>query len=502
MVDVLKITSMPPLRNKTQGIPGKYPMDAVFDTEKTINVVKDQATRTKDIAGKEGLKSLLRNLNTEIFEPLMRSTSNQAEGLRKLVLMARLFEGDNGLLPEKFLDEIFVRSQDMYNELKARDKAATIFSGDFFDSLRMLAKMEGQPKLREAIVLILRHYEGYINQENSLFAIVKQGKNLAAELNEAESKKLMQQIETLDTMVKLNKITRQSHIEGQKVAGESDTQILINLDKEKQGIIREYLKNEIIPGLGTIARNNQGSNRIYNQIMSIVHNLVRFDKADPTLLEDAIFQFGDEFKRLAELSGDDIKDIKKSIFENALKEQNNTGLKGLDKMEGDQERSEIATLLAKALDKPGPVKVAGVAYQLLMSLVQSENPVTPIIHFMIPFRYRDENIYGEFFVDKECKGRGAKSNNTGNVFFTIQSDKYGKFEVDLLFTDKKIDLDVRCPDALVPYIKEIRGKWAEMVKEQGFKLVNYNVDVYKESMAILQKFPKLASKSEGLNVKV
>ncbi|MGI6751300.1 MAG: hypothetical protein ACOX4U_01590 [Anaerovoracaceae bacterium] len=502
MVDVLKITSTTPIKNKVQSIPGKLPADAVFDMEKPEGISKKSVSDAKGLSGERGQESLLRNLNKEIFEPLLQSTSNQAEGLRKLILMARLFEGANGLLPEKFLDEIFVKVQNMHDELMAREKAATIFSGDFFDSLRMLAKMEGQPKLREAIVLILRYYEGYVNQENSLFSIVKQGKNLANTVGAEDAKLLHQHMETLDTMIKLNSITRQNNIESQRAGGSFDPQSIIKLDGEKQGVIREFLKNEIIPHLGSIAKNHQGSNRIYNQIMSIVHSLVRFDKADPALLENAIFQFGDEFKKLAELSDSDIREMKRSIFENAFREQENALWKGGDKADAESEKTSMASLLARAMDKSGPAKMVGVAQQLLMSLIQSESPVTPLIHFVIPFQYFDENTYGEFFVDKDCKGKGAEGKSTSNIFFTIQSDKYGNFEVDLLVSDKKIDLDIRCPDMLVSDIKGTRNRWSEMMKEQGFSLANYSVASYQESKAIIQRFPRLAVKRVGLDVKV
>jgi len=114
----------------------------------------------------------------------------------------------------------------------------------------------------------------------------------------------------------------------------------------------------------------------------------------------------------------------------------------------------------------------------------------------------DENTFGEFFVDKDCKERKVDANAAKNIFFTIKSDKFGNFEVDLLARDKKIDLDIRCPDILLNQVKETRSKWKEIIEEQGFRLATYQVGVYQDSQAIVQRFPKLALRKVGMDVKV
>jgi hypothetical protein len=176
--------------------------------------------------------------------------------------------------------------------------------------------------------------------------------------------------------------------------------------------------------------------------------------------------------------------------------------KTMDKYGVESEKNDLASLLSKALDKSGPAKINSVAQNLLLNMVQSESPMVALLHFTIPFRYMEENTYGEFFVDKDCKDRRGNAKSAKNIFFTIQSDKFGNFEVDLLVRDKQIDLDIRCPDALVNSVKETRNRWKEIIEDQGFRLAGYQVGVYEESQTILQRFPKLAMKKVGIDVKV
>lgn len=480
MVDILKITSPISIKSKVQNLPSKLPTDAVFDITNPNQIFTD-LPKTKGVDEESGKQSLLKNLNKEIFEPLLNSTKAQADGVRKIVLMAKLFETTSGILPESFLDRVFVKPQEMLGELLNREKGATVFKGEFFDSLRILAKLEGQPKLKEAIVSILKYFDCYVNQENSLKAIVRQGQNLVHKLPKAEAQIIAQQIDTLDIMVKL--------------------------EGENQGEIKSYLKNDLIPELGKIAKRHQGSEKIHNQVMSIVHNIVRYDRAEPKRLEEAIIQLGDELKPLTNLSNEDILEMKKLVFEHAAQEielGDKQGLekKILEKFDLNQESTDMAALLSKALDKSGPIKITNVAQNLLFNMIQSESPLIPLMHFTIPFRYMDENTYGEFFVDKDCRERRGDAKDAKNIFFTIQSDKYGNFEVDLLLKDKRIDLDIRCPDALMSSIKETRSRWKEIIEEQGFRLANYKVGVYQESQSIVQRYPKLLNRKVGIDVKV
>ena len=512
MVDILKITSPISIKSKVQNLPSKLPTDAVFDITNQHQIV-NELPKTKGAEDENGKQSLLKNLNKEIFEPLLNSTKAQADGLRKLVLMAKFFETSSGILSESFLDKVFVRPQEMLGELVSREKGATIFNGEFFDSLRILTKLEGQPKLKGAVVSILKHFECYVHQENSLKAIITQAQDLVRNLPKAEAQVLLQQIDTLDTMVKLNTMVKhnvavnpENTFNKSTVTVNSGTAV-VNQEWEKQTEIKSFLKNEIIPQLGKIVKRHQGSEKIYNQEMAIVHNIVRYDKADPKLLEEAVFQLGDELKLLTNLTDEDVLEMKKVVFEQAKVEQKMGEKPQIDKMTMEKfgielDDNDMATLLSKALDKSEPAKINNVAQNLLQNMVQNENPLIQLMHFTIPFRYMDENTYGEFFVDKEGRGRKGNAKDAKNIFFTIQSDKYGNFEVDLLARDNKIDLDIRCPDNLLNPVRETKGKLREIIEEQGFRLTNYQVGVYQESQTIIQRFPKLALRKVGIDVKV
>lgn len=480
MIDILKITSPVTQKNKIENISKQLPKDVAFDITNP-NPAEKKVETNKSTEEDTTKQFLLKNLNKEIYEPLLNGTKAEADTLRKLVLMIKLFETSSSVITQDFLDKFFLKPEQLLSELLTKDKNETIFKGDLFDSLRALSKLPDQPKLKEAIVSILKTFDCYVKQEDSLKAIVIQSKDLAGKLRKVEGGGLNEAIQKLSQNIDANK--------------ENSTQI------------RSYIKNEFVPVLITFVKNNKGDQKIYNNVMSIIHNVMRYDSGEPNFLEDSILKFGEELSRLTTVSNEDILGMKKLAFEHANKAletftNNDSEKNTLAETKPGKQGIEMSSLILKALDGEAPGKISSVAQNLMAHLLQNESPILPFMHFTIPLRFLDENTYGEFFIDKNCKERKGESKEAKNIFFTIQSDKYGNFEVDLLEKDKGIELDIRCPDLLIDNIKDFKIRIKEIVEDQGYRLFNYKVGVYKDNTTILDRFPTLAARKVGIDVKV
>ncbi|KNZ41747.1 hypothetical protein [Acetobacterium bakii] len=478
MADSLKITSsIPPA--KPAGIPNKpSPIDAIFGINDSDLAVKMPLEPTTANPKEESFKeTLFQNLNKEILKPLKNSTKGEADILRRLVLLSELFESSPGGIPKSFMDQIFMGSQDFLSELLTRDKTETVFKGAFFDSLRALAKMEGYPQLKETIVSILRHYDAYVNRNQTLKAI-------------------------------LTEITRMTELlpQNERVALElklSALQTAVNADPQDQKAIQSLLKNQTIPLLGQILKNHAFSENLYHSVLTIINHIVRYDKGDVEHLEEALLKFSQALKPISNLTSNEFLDMKNLLFFHTEEAENL--FKRMDVLSKDgkiTEKADLSTLLLKALDDSSPSKIRTLGLTLLDTMVRNESPIFPVMHFLIPLHYLGSNSYGEFFIDKDASEKKGNAKSATNIFFTIQSDRYGNFEVELLVRDQIIDLDIRCPGALIEPLKNTRGKIRSIIEEQGYKLLAYGVGEYVEGQTILQRYPKLALRKVGLDVKI
>ena len=479
MVDMLKITSPITSKNKVENISKNPPKDIVFDIKAPAQGDK---IIEKDIKQGEGKNKqfVLTNLNKEVLETLLSSTKAQTDTLKKLILMINMFEDPSGEIPKEFLSKIFIKPEQLFTELLSRDKNETVFKGDFFDSLRLLMKVPDQPKLKEAIGQILKNFDCFVKKEGTLNAIVVESEKMVLTLPKAEAKVLEQAIRGL-----------KDHVNG---------------SPGQQKEISTHIKNAFLPVLIEVAKSHKGNQKIYNNVMSIVQNIVRLDNADSVILENSIVRFGEELSRLTSLSEEELVGIKKLVFEHAKKVVVDLSPEMVEKSQdrdlGAEDKKDLANLISKTLEKAEPGKITSVAQNLMFHLLQSESPLLPYMHFVVPVKFPEEQTYGEFFIDKECKGRKGESKEARNIFFTIQSDKYGTFEVDLLAKDQGIELDIKGPEPLLSKIKEGKTSIRGIVEEQGYRLMDYQVGIYKDGASILSKFPALARRKAGIDVKI
>ena len=562
-MDSIKITSTVSTP-KINDIPSKQtPSDSIFDINSLDNAVKI-APVSEQYQKESFRETLFQNLQKEILKPLMNSTTAEADALRKLVLISELFESSAGAIPKELLDGIFINSQDLLSELLLRDKTDSIFKVTFFDSLRTLAKLEGYPQLKDAIVSILRHYDAYVNRNQTLNGIFLETARLLKTLPSKERAILEQQLIKLEAVlskttatvldtdeaagVKLpinNGTTAKSNQSDFDIANlinpessstkktqpNQELQNLINLKAAQNGKlgepleerlarietllnsknlnyqeIQQLLKNETIPTLRQILQSQAYSDKTYQSVATIIDHIVRYDKGNPEQLEASVLRFSQALKPLSNLTDSEIVEMKNQLFRHAKEaEILSERLESSSRNPGEGEKVALAQLLELALDEKNSNKIINSAQNLLETMVRNESPIFTIMHFLIPLRFLDENSYGEFFVDKDPtakKGEKGNAENATDIFFTIQSDRYGNFEVELLARDKNITLNIKSPAPLVETLKSTREQLKTIVEEQGYALAGYGVGEYLQSQTILQRFPKLAFRKVGLDVTI
>jgi len=475
LADIKITSSIPPA--KLINIPNpQTAIDAIFDMNDPDMAVK--IPPKSDNAKEESFKeTLFQNLNKEILKPLMNSTKAEADILRRLVLISELFTSSPGAIPKNFMDQIFLSSQDFLSELLTRDKTETIFKGAFFDSLRTLAKLEGYPQLKEAIVSILRHYDAYVNRGQTLKAILTEITRLSTTLPPNEKAAMEQQVAKL--------------------------QAALNGTSPDQKSVQSILKSETIPLMGQILRNHAFSEKPYHSVLTIINNIVRYDKGDAEHLEAAVLRFSQALKPLSNLTDKEIVDMKNLLFFHAEEAENLSDRMSILSKDGKVgDKVDLSALLLKALDDSSPSKVRNTAFNLLETMVRNESPIFPIMHFLIPLGYLGTNSYGEFFIDKDPFEKKGSSDKATDIFFTIQSDRYGNFEVELLIRDQTINLEIKCPVSLIEPLKNSKNQLRNIIEEQGYRLSAFGIGEYVEGQTIRQRYPKLALRKVGLDVKI
>lgn len=467
MLERLKITS-PMSVTKNVNSPPKYtPGDKVFDLngQNTVKVTNPIQEDFKEILQYNTAKSL----NKQMLTPLLNRTGAQADLFKQLVFLIKQMQGTGDIVGQEAIDNLFIKPEELLNELMIRDTAKTLFNGESFNLLRELVRSNNSKSLLDSVASVLKGYECLINRSNSFKAIVQLSTDLKQMVSVQDRELLSQSINQLEGMLK----------------SESS-----NSSEETM----RFLKNDFIPMLGRFV-NRYRQSSIRNQVMSIIHYIVRADQGDVVKLEESLNQLADQHKSMNR-SDDEVKNIKELLMQSADEMLNKSTSESSEKS---------SRLLALAFDSAASGRINQSAQNLLLNLIQSESPLNTLIHFTIPIWFGNELTYGEFYIDKNCRAKrevgGGKQ--AVDIFFTIQSERYGNFEANLLVQDgKKIELDIRCPVNLKEPIKGTEKNIKDMIEKLGYRLSKLYVDQFVESKTIIQRFPGLVLGKEGIDVKI
>lgn len=363
------------------------------------------------------------------------------------------------------------------------------------------------PQLQNGIVSVLRHFDCYTNQDSSLEAIKGQLETLSGKVFSTDRptiegfaqklQSLMQEVKTVSDG-KTNPYTQiQSELSGKDV---------LSMDSAAVEKTQSFLMDEVMPELSKLVSKYNQAGAVREPVMSIVHYVARYDRADAGKLTGAIDGMLDALRSIPNLTETDVEELKTLLLDAARDIRVQQKTEGMEKsflgqFGASSDDGDMLSFISDALDKDSPARVQKLAMNLLTTMVDNESPTMPLEHFMIPIDYNGSETYLEMYVDKECEDRKGKADSAVNIFFTIESDDYGTFEVDLLERDGMIDLDIKAPKELQ---KEVRGAKAgirESIEEAGFKLALYRVAPYGKSTPAAEHFKELKAKQSGLDIK-
>ncbi len=366
---------------------------------------------------------------------------------------------------------------------------------------------EGQ-NIQNSVVTILRHFDCYTNQDQSLQAISSKLAELEGRIFKSDRPLMQNLIENLSNLMKetggVSDGKTNPYSQVQNMLQGTD---IMKADEEGMAKTQAFLKDQLVPELSKLLAKYNQAEGVRDPITTIIHYVARYDKADPTKLSRALDNMGEALLNVQNFTEEDVAELKTLILDAAKDIRVEQKVANVEKDflarfgASADEKGDIASFLSQSLDKDSPAGVQKLAMNLLNTMVDNESPTMPLMHFMVPIDYNGSNTYLEMYVDKECEGRKGKADSAVNIFFTIESEDYGTFEVDLLERDGMIDLDIKAPAELQRDIRQARANIRSAVEESGFRLALYRVGAYSESTSAASHFKDLKKQKVGMDIK-
>ncbi len=125
----------------------------------------------------------------------------------------------------------------------------------------------------------------------------------------------------------------------------------------------------------------------------------------------------------------------------------------------------------------------------------------PLLHFILPFQFEDNNVVSEMWVDPDAK-HGSDGGRKVKLFLKFDIQSLGKFELVMTLQDHESKMQLFVPTFLAKQDKKIQTDVSSILKKNGIRLSQCAVYGRVRDRKIDEVFPEIRAKENTINVRI
>lgn len=162
----------------------------------------------------------------------------------------------------------------------------------------------------------------------------------------------------------------------------------------------------------------------------------------------------------------------------------------------------IASLLLKGANGQAGLENVQQFYSIMNGMLLNESVFMPLLHFIIPFQYEENNVMSEMWVDPDAKKEREEGGRRIKVFLKFDIQNLGKFELLMTLQDRESRMQLLVPPALAKQDKKIQAEVGEILKKNGIRLGQLQVRERVRDRRVDEVFPEIREKERTINVRI
>ena len=166
--------------------------------------------------------------------------------------------------------------------------------------------------------------------------------------------------------------------------------------------------------------------------------------------------------------------------------------------------TESLVTFLRALRGEGNAEVQQIFRQLVAAMLVNESVYMPINHYLLPLEWNGRMLFSELWVDPNAEdeqNRGG-GKNTMRFLFKMDVQGLGLFDVILSAQGTDVDIQIACPDAAVPFSKQIGDAVSQILTRNDLKPARVAVRRMDRPVTLTEVFPKIFEGKNSINVKI
>ena len=434
----------------------------------------DNRTERQDTGDSSGSQALRYDSNFGAFLQRLANTPGMGESLRTLFAM---YEGkvvssgiEEGLASEMgaLLNMLKMDESQLGKFLFSQMANGTRFGGALFDLLRSAYASSSSEAVRNNILQFLKKYGDYSSTNHIQGNLLRTLTKLTRAIPASWGSQLLPMV---------------SQLEGKLNAG------------DRAGALK-LLQGSILPFLSgyTSKTNDMGLSRTLISMLAL--DISRYENGSEESLLQAFHQLNSSPGLREKLGG---------LSDEAL-------LKLLDSTsfakaaEGDQFAAQLARAAQQALQGGAGNEVQEAFRNIVSAFLVNESVHMPLNHILLPLEWDGKMAFSEMWVDPDAeenlkRGRGERE-NTLRFLFKIDIQNLGFFDMVLTCQGEKVDVQVFCPEKVVPFTQLVQGELSRILTDNGLSAGAVQVQRMDRPLTISGVFPRVFEGENSINVKI
>lgn len=416
-----------------------------------------------------GLESLVQRLDGNFFAFLekLADTPRFSEAMNQLLL--NFTPASQGKPVPEELDALMRQlPQDETQAaafLKQQAEGGTRFTGELFDLLRDAYAQATTKSAKTEILQFVRKFSDYTSSAHIEHSLVR-------------------------TLEQLTKTLPREYTSELETMAQSLEQAMTGGDR---GGALKLLQGKLLPYLTDISDRHPDM-RLPNTLISSFKPLAaRYENSS----EEGLLQ---AFRQLAEQSALKPRMSKHGDFLKLIKDSAATQAK---------ENRRFAEQLAKTADWAMKGKGGGeprrIFRQMISNVLLNKSVYLPLEHAILPMEWNGKQLVSELWIDPDAdREQRAQSGKERLIRFLLHMDIPNLGAVDLLLSSRgeEVDMQLSCPETVVPFSKMIQDEMTRILENNGLKPSGIQVRKWEKPLTLASAFPKIAKGDNGVNVKI
>ncbi len=450
--------------------PDSTPVQNVPDPSRVTRT--DQRTEQQD-HNLQGDGQVRYDSNYQTFLQRLRDTPGMAESLARLfseregtVVLSGMSEGIAQEMSQ-ILEMLRMDKDQLMEFLTGQFRAGTRFGGALFALLRNAYARASSDGVRADILQFLRNYADFgatVHIEGNIL------RNLA-DMADAIPASWAEKLRAL-----------MAQLENGMAAG------------DRKGNL-ELLQRGIFPYMGGYVERTHDLGLPRTLLTMLALNMARYENGSEEKLLESFHQLSGYGTLKGQLENIDDESLLRLLRSSQLG-QNEPAIQFSD---------HIAAAAARALRGEGGAEVQQAFQNLVGAMLVNESVYMPVNHYLIPLEWNGRMLFSELWVDPDAEDRQSRSGGKGNVMkflFKMDVQSLGLFDIVLTAQDGEVDLQIACPEKVVPFSQQIETTVSQILARNDLRPSRVAVRKLERPVTLTEVFPKIFEGKNSVNVKV